>query len=139
MKYPMRGLAIQNPQHALTTAVKSVMIDRTGELSEWLKEPVLKTGDSARNREFESHTLRQKKCRLWAAISFGGECEDSKIKSKLPVAAWSPTAGRRRTIYFLRSRKCKRISTLCATNERQISYRRKIYLKCTLITKEMPP
>ena len=35
------------------------MIYGTGELSEWLKEPVLKTGDSARNREFESHTLRQ--------------------------------------------------------------------------------
>ena len=34
---------------------------------------------------------------------------DSKIKSKLPVAAWSPTAGRRRNNYFLRSRKCKRI------------------------------
>jgi hypothetical protein len=25
------------------------------------------------------------------------------------VAAWSPTAGRRRNIYFLRSRKCERI------------------------------
>ena len=29
-----------------------------GELSEWFKEPVLKTGDAATHREFESHTLR---------------------------------------------------------------------------------
>ncbi len=29
-----------------------------GEVSEWFKEPVLKTGDSARGRGFESHPLR---------------------------------------------------------------------------------
>ena len=29
-----------------------------GELSERFKEPVLKTGDGATHREFESHTLR---------------------------------------------------------------------------------
>ena len=29
-----------------------------GEMSEWFKEPVLKTGDSARSRGFESHSLR---------------------------------------------------------------------------------
>ena len=33
----------------------------------------MKTSDSERNLGFESLTLRQKKCRLWAAISFGGE------------------------------------------------------------------
>ena len=47
-------------QSGLTSSRKNAMIYVTGELSEWLKEPVLKTGDSARNREFESHTLRQK-------------------------------------------------------------------------------
>ena len=26
-------------------------------MSEWFKEPVLKTGDVARHREFESHSL----------------------------------------------------------------------------------
>lgn len=29
-----------------------------GEMSEWFKEPVLKTGDSERGRGFESHLLR---------------------------------------------------------------------------------
>ena len=29
-----------------------------GEMSEWFKEPVLKTGDSERDRGFESHSLR---------------------------------------------------------------------------------
>ena len=29
-----------------------------GEVSEWFKEPVLKTGDSERGRGFESHLLR---------------------------------------------------------------------------------
>jgi hypothetical protein len=31
---------------------------QAGEVSEWFKEPVLKTGDSERNRGFESHSLR---------------------------------------------------------------------------------
>ena len=30
-----------------------------GEVSEWFMEPVLKTGDPARDRGFESHPLRQ--------------------------------------------------------------------------------
>ena len=34
---------------------------------------------------------------------------DSKIKSKLPVAAWSMPSSRHRNNIFLRSRKCKRI------------------------------
>ncbi len=29
-----------------------------GEMSEWFKEPVLKTGDTATYRGFESHSLR---------------------------------------------------------------------------------
>ena len=31
---------------------------RPGEMSEWFKEPVLKTGDRASDRGFESHSLR---------------------------------------------------------------------------------
>ena len=34
---------------------------------------------------------------------------DSKVESKLPVAAWAMPAGRHRNNNFLRSRKCKRI------------------------------
>ncbi len=30
-------------------------------VSEWFKEPVLKTGDPARDRGFESHLLRQQR------------------------------------------------------------------------------
>ena len=30
-----------------------------GEMSEWFKEPVLKTGDAATHHGFESHSLRQ--------------------------------------------------------------------------------
>ena len=32
-----------------------------GEVSEWFKEPVLKTGDPATGHGFESHPLRQNK------------------------------------------------------------------------------
>ncbi len=38
-------------------------INYPGEVSEWFKEPVLKTGDSERGRGFESHPLRQDTCR----------------------------------------------------------------------------
>ena len=31
---------------------------KQGEVSEWFKEPVLKTGDAERHRGFESHLLR---------------------------------------------------------------------------------
>ena len=44
----------------LTFGFKSGIIYGNGELSERFKEPVLKTGDGATHREFESHTLRQK-------------------------------------------------------------------------------
>ena len=37
-----------------------MILPQYGELSERFKEPVLKTGDGATHREFESHTLRQK-------------------------------------------------------------------------------
>ena len=44
----------------LTCFPENVILDAYGELSEWFKEPVLKTGDGETHREFESHTLRQK-------------------------------------------------------------------------------
>ena len=56
----MPRLAKENRKACLTMGNKNGMIDRTGELSEWLKEPVLKTGDSERNLGFESLTLRQR-------------------------------------------------------------------------------
>ena len=43
----------------LTFHPEHVIVMRDGELSEGFKEPVLKTGDGATHREFESHTLRQ--------------------------------------------------------------------------------
>ena len=36
----------------------SQLMTVTGEVSEWFKEPVLKTGDPERDRGFESHLLR---------------------------------------------------------------------------------
>src|SRR5699024_2921823 len=56
-----------------------------GELSEWFKEPVLKTGDAATHREFESHTLRQKlpTPTRGSAIFIGEEIR--KVKSDSPV------------------------------------------------------
>ena len=44
----------------LTCFPENVILDAYGELSEWFKEPVLKTGDGETHREFESHTLRQR-------------------------------------------------------------------------------
>ena len=35
------------------------MGDNFGQVSEWFKEPVLKTGDTATYRGFESHPVRQ--------------------------------------------------------------------------------
>ena len=42
---------------------------RFGEMSERFKEPVLKTGDAAMRRGFESHSLRQ--FLLYIVFSFG--------------------------------------------------------------------
>ena len=56
-----------NPSHSAKTDTlwgigffpKKSYSFQDGELSERFKEPVLKTGDGATHREFESHTLRQ--------------------------------------------------------------------------------
>ena len=53
-------------------------------------------------------TKHKKKDTLWVSFFLALQW-DSKIKSKLPVAAWSMPAGWHRNINFLRSRKCKRI------------------------------
>ena len=39
--------------------LKKSKLNQYGEVSEWFKELVLKTSDSARGRGFESHSLRQ--------------------------------------------------------------------------------
>ena len=41
-----------------------------GEVSEWFKEPVLKTGDSARGRGFEPHPLRHAGIAQWVELWF---------------------------------------------------------------------
>ena len=43
----------------------------SGEVSEWFKEPVLKTGDPGRDRGFESHPLRFLKEALEDFVSLG--------------------------------------------------------------------
>ena len=45
---------------ALHIFVRMILRIPNGEVSEWFKEPVLKTGDPARDRGFESHPLRHK-------------------------------------------------------------------------------
>ena len=47
----------------LTFFLKNGIVSPVGGLSERFKEPVLKTGDGAIHREFESHTLRHKSCK----------------------------------------------------------------------------
>ena len=53
----------------LTCFPENVILDAYGELSEWFKEPVLKTGDGETHREFESHTLRQKETAMLVSQS----------------------------------------------------------------------
>ncbi len=56
------GKTARRADHALTFGDHIAIIsthDRQGEMSEWFKEPVLKTGDAARHRGFESLSLRQ--------------------------------------------------------------------------------
>ncbi len=48
----------------INSAMKYNKIYRFGEMAEWLKAPVLKTGDVERHRGFESLSLRQL-LRLW--------------------------------------------------------------------------
>ena len=57
--------------------IKMISFSSHGEMSERFKEPVLKTGDGATHRGFESHSLRQKKrqvltCRFFNEIHPAG-------------------------------------------------------------------
>ena len=59
--YPSPRSANSYGGAVLTFLLKSGIVCEYGELSERFKELVLKTSDTERYREFESHTLRQKK------------------------------------------------------------------------------
>ena len=50
-----------NPSHSATEEPPSGGFSVFGEMSERFKEPVLKTGDGATHRGFESHSLRHDK------------------------------------------------------------------------------
>ena len=63
ISFPGQGAAIRSSLDF--SAVKWYHAHMHGELSEWFKEPVLKTGDGATHREFESHTLRQKEMTIF--------------------------------------------------------------------------
>ena len=69
----MRQQTNKNQAFSLTIAVKNGMMNAHGELSEWFKELVLKTSDSARNLGFESLTLRQKEDHPLGVLLFGYE------------------------------------------------------------------
>ena len=49
----------------------------TGQVSEWFKEPVLKTGDTATYRGFESHPVRHN-------LSFNTVCGFTQVVKGLP-------------------------------------------------------
>ena len=64
-------------------------------MSEWFKELVLKTSDSARNRGFESHSLRQRKrapdwesfFRWWSAVGSIGAHTGGRRKKRRPISS----------------------------------------------------
>ena len=83
-----------------------------GELSERFKEPVLKTGDAATHREFESHTLRQKIPHPFGVWYF---LASWRFEPSNPTVRW--TVGGRllppEPLFLQRTlQKCNRISTL---------------------------
>ncbi len=65
LHFPQSGKQ-SNPSHS----VSCYILCSYGELSERFKEPVLKTGDGETHREFESHTLRQKRSAPGVRIFF---------------------------------------------------------------------
>ena len=62
-------------------------------MSEWFKEPVLKTGDGAIRHGFESHSLRQKKGTLrrafFLAERMGFERTARAEPGKIPGKLWA--------------------------------------------------
>ena len=81
------------------------------EYSSWSKRRDSKSRRALTRREGSNPFSSAKKARHHLVPCFFGERGEGirKIKSKLPVAAWSMPAGRHRNNYFRRSRKCKRI------------------------------
>ncbi len=63
------------------------IISAYGELSERFKEPVLKTGDGATHREFESHTLRQKE-RHPPGFRFFWRCRELRFEGSNATCRW---------------------------------------------------
>ena len=66
MKQKMQGIFSETPhwtresaRNVLTLSTQNDIFYGHGEMSEGFKEPVLKTGDTATYRGFESHSLRQ--------------------------------------------------------------------------------
>ena len=53
------------------------MGDNFGQVSEWFKEPVLKTGDTATYRGFESHPVRH-------IFSYNAVCGFTQVVKGLP-------------------------------------------------------
>ena len=56
---PLYFLNINEHSRHLTLYRNNGIFYGYGEMSEWFKEPVLKTGDAATHHGFESHSLRQ--------------------------------------------------------------------------------
>ena len=56
--------------YVLTFGSRNGIVPGYGEVSERFKEPVLKTGDGATHRGFESHSLRQKKPTTQRVVDF---------------------------------------------------------------------
>ena len=63
-----------------------------GEVSEWFKEPVLKTGDPARDRGFESHLLRQAAERLQCLWVNGNEFKSFAYLNAYRLGCYKQTA-----------------------------------------------
>ena len=77
----------------LTFERSNAIIWWLGEMSERFKEPVLKTGDGATHRGFESHSLRQKTTDSDRNLSFSTKCAFRRVKFasqvKLSYGQWS--------------------------------------------------
>ena len=100
-----------------------------GELSERFKEPVLKTGDAATHREFESHTLRQK----WptptrgSAIFIGEEIR--KVKSDSPVDCRREAPASRTSIFAANAAKMQsNLHSPPASNQAKASIQRLLHI-----------
>ena len=73
---PAKGVGRQkrregsNPSHSATEEPPIGGFSVSGEMSERFKEPVLKTGDGATHRGFESHSLRHRAPPIWVVLFY---------------------------------------------------------------------